>query len=207
MREDTHDQYLRLQTCPCISSSSLHTLRVEAGRSQQQDLGVEARGKISKVRAKVSWQHCMHYHTKTESMVRTHHYLDWDLATQSNRWSGGNKDHLRLLGYTVVICQQEEQDRADEKTLTQDVIVARQLDFSRTACRRCTCDPHAYPCIHTVAGVIPDRRRRTAWPVVTVLQIGATRQQAADVLTAIKTTLSWEKPPTAIWCSQSSLCW
>ena len=34
-----------------------------------------------------------------------------------------------------MICQQEEQDRADEKPLTQDVIVARQLDFSRTACR------------------------------------------------------------------------
>ena len=83
---------------------------------------------------------------------------------------------------------QTRQDRADEKTRTQDVIVARQLVFSRTACRGCTCDPHAYPCIHTVAGVIPDRRRRTAWPVVTVLQIGDTRQQAADVLTAIKGT-------------------
>ena len=90
----THDQYLRLQTCPCISSSRLHTLIVEATRSQQQGLRVEARGKISKVRAKVSWQHCMHYHTKTECMVRTHHYLDWDLATESNRWSGGNKDHF-----------------------------------------------------------------------------------------------------------------
>ena len=40
----------------------------------------------------------MHYHTKTECMVRTHHYLDWDLATESNRWSGGNKDHFTLCG-------------------------------------------------------------------------------------------------------------
>ena len=88
-----------------------------------------------------------------------------------------------------MICQQEEQDRADEKTLTQDVIVARQLDFSRTACRGCTCDPHAYPCIDSFAGFIPDRRRRTAWHVVTVLQIGATRQQAADVPQALRNIL------------------